>query len=55
MKLNKIIGISTVILTVALAGCQQINQKRATYVRDRALDYRTSGLIAPLRIPEDLS
>jgi uncharacterized lipoprotein len=43
------------LLIAALCGCQQINEKRQTYVRDRAEDYLSSAIIAPLQVPPSLS
>jgi uncharacterized lipoprotein len=43
------------LFTVLLSGCQQLNQQRAVYIRDREQDYLTSTVIAPLRVPADLS
>lgn len=44
-----------VLLVVVLCGCQQINEKRSHYVRNRDNDYLKSTTIAPLQVPEDLS
>ncbi|MGE3320082.1 MAG: hypothetical protein AB7I18_12385 [Candidatus Berkiella sp.] len=38
-----------------LCGCQQMNEQRSKYVRDREKDYLVSTVNAPLRVPNDLS
>jgi len=40
---------------IVLSGCQQMNDKRSQYVRNRSQDYLKSSVIAPLQVPEDLS
>lgn len=44
-----------ILLTGLLCACQQINDKRSQYVRNRELDYVNSTLIAPLKVPHDLT
>ncbi len=44
-----------ILLAVALAGCQQVSQKKSEYMRNRSNDYLTSRVYAPLRVPEGLS
>jgi len=42
-------------LMCVIAGCQQMNEQRSRYVRDREKDYLISTVNAPLRVPSDLS
>lgn len=44
-----------IIAMLPLVGCQQIAQQKHEYIRNRSYDYLTSGVIAPLEIPPDLS
>ncbi|MCS5712465.1 hypothetical protein [Candidatus Berkiella aquae] len=53
-KLNKTI-MSVLMFSLLSTGCQQVNQQRMKYVRDREKDYLASTVMAPLRVPEDLS
>lgn len=41
--------------SILLNGCQQLNEKRAEYVRNREYDYLSSAVIAPLQVPADLT
>lgn len=46
---------TALLLSMSLTGCQQINQQRAKYVRDREQDYLTSTVMAPMQVPADLT
>lgn len=48
-------SILIVLLMSFFCGCQQINQTRAMYVRDRAQDYLTHTILPPLQVPPGLS
>lgn len=41
----------TVLSTCA---CQQMNEQRSKYIRDRGQDYLSSTLTPPLKVPDDL-
>ncbi len=46
---------ATLLLSLSLTGCQQLNQQRAKYIRDREQDYLTSTVMAPMQVPADLT
>ena len=55
VKNSKRIFFSALMLSVVLSGCQQLNQQRSQYIRDREKDYLISTVNAPLQVPNDLS
>lgn len=54
-KVKKSKKIVVVALICAVSGCQQMNEQRSRYVRDREKDYLVSTVNAPLQVPNDLS
>jgi uncharacterized lipoprotein len=55
VKKSKKILLSALALSIVLTGCQQLNQQRSRYIRDREQDYLISTVNPPLQIPSDLS
>jgi len=55
VKKSKQILLGALIVSAVLSGCQQLNQQRSRYIRDREKDYLISTVNAPLQVPSDLS
>lgn len=55
VKMSKKCLLITLLSSILLTGCQQLNQQRSQYIRDREKDYLISTVNAPLQVPSDLS
>lgn len=55
MSKKKYHYVGCLILTLFVCGCHQVDSLRTEYLARFEEDYRDSVLLAPLKIPEDLS